>query len=415
MRITPANRRNVFAYFFAFLTAEAATQILTVAVGWTVYGINHRPFDLGLVGLAIFAPQLLLVFVTGQAADRYSRKTLVVCSALGVACCAFAFAAAALADVRSLPLMLAILAAMGVARAYGSPAERSILVNIVGTTDYMRIQARYSSAREIVVIAAPALGGTIVAFSTIAAFTVSGVFTLAAAIGFALIVLPASVTPTGRALSAGSALDGVRFMLSRPIVLGAISLDLFAVLFGGVTSILPVYADQILHVGAVGFGFLRSASGIGASLMAIYLSTRTPNKHVGRTMLTAVAWYGVAIIVFAYSRSLWLSVLALAATGAFDMISVVIRRGLVQLNTPDEMRGRVNSIESVFIGASGQLGAFESGTAMQLLGPIPSVALGGLATIAVVAVWAKVFPALRKANRLDSGIDTEVETITQPE
>jgi MFS family permease len=395
------SRRNVIAYFFAFLTAEGATQILAVAVGWTVYGIHHRPFDLGLVGLVMFVPSLLLVFVAGHAVDRYERKRIVVVAALGVAGCAFVLSALAFANVRSLVLMLTVLFILGIARAFGSPAERTILVNIVETADYMRVQARYASLREIVVITAPALGGALVAFSGFATFVAAGVMTIAAAIGFSILHVRPTIRAKGSGINPGSALDGVRFIRSRPVVLGAISLDLFAVLFGGATALLPIYADQILHVGAVGFGMLRSASGLGASVMAIVLSHRTPNRRVGRTMLTAVAGYGVAMVVFAYSRMLWLSIAALASAGALDMVSVVIRRGLVQLNTPDAMRGRVAAIESVFVGASSNLGAFESGTAAQLLGPILGVALGGVATLGVVLTWASAFPALRASNRLD--------------
>lgn len=300
--------------------------------------------------------------------------------------------------------MLAVLVVLGITRAFGSPAERSMLVNIAEPGSYMRVQAQYSSLREIVVIAGPALGGAIVAVSELGAFATAGVFTVLSVGGFSALRLRPLVRAAGAPLDAGSALDGVRFIMARPIVLGAISLDLFAVLFGGAVALLPVYADQVLHAGAVGFGLLRSASGVGASVTAIVLSRRTPAQHVGRTMLVAVAGFGLATIVFAYSTNLWLSIGALAAAGAFDMVSVVIRRGLVQLNTPDAMRGRVNAIESVFIGASGQLGAFESGTAAQLLGAVPAVALGGVATIAIVALWARLFPALRGADRLDQAV-----------
>jgi MFS family permease len=399
------SRGNVTAYFFAFLTSEGASQILAVAVGWTVYGIHHRAFDLGLVGLVLFVPSLLLVFVAGHAVDRYDRKRIVVLAALGVAVCAFVLSTLALLNVRNLALMLTVLFVQGVVRAFGSPAERTILVNIVETADYMRVQARYASLREIVVIAAPALGGALVAFSDVAAFVTAGIMTVAAAIGFSILHVRATVRAKGAGINPGSALDGVRFIRSRPIVLGAISLDLFAVLFGGATALLPIYADQILHVGPVGFGMLRSASGLGASVMAIVLSQRTPNRRVGRMMLTAVAGYGLAMVAFAYSRVLWLSIAALAAAGAFDMVSVVIRRGLVQLNTPDAMRGRVVSIESVFVGASSQLGAFESGTAAQLLGPVLGVALGGIATLGVVLTWALAFPALRASDRLDDMVE----------
>jgi hypothetical protein len=387
-------------YFVAFLMGDGASQVQMVAVGWTVYGIHHRAFDLGLVGLVMFVPSLLLVFVAGHAVDRYDRKQIVVAAAVVEAVTSLVLAGLALADVRDLGIMLAVIFVLGVGRAFGSPAESTILVNMVDTSDYMRVQARYSSAREIVVIAGPALGGALVAISAVTAFAVAGAMTLVAVAAFALVHVRATVRGTGEELDAGSALDGLRFIVSRPIVLGAISLDLFAVLFGGASALLPIYADQILHVGALGFGFLRSASGLGASVMAIALSQRTPNHHVGRTLLLCVAAFGVAMVVFALSRNLWLSIAALAAASAFDMVSVVIRRGLVQLNTPDAMRGRVNSIESVFIGGSSQIGAFESGTAAQFLGPVASVALGGVATLLVVVAWALAFPALRRSNEL---------------
>jgi MFS family permease len=393
-------KRNLLMYFVAFLTGDGASQIQTVAVAWTVYGIHHRAFDLGLVGLVMFVPSLLLVFVAGHAVDRYNRKQIVIAAAVLEAITSLVLAGLAFAHVRDLGVMLAVIFVLGVGRAFGSPAESTILVNMVDTADYMRVQARYSSLREIVVIAGPAAGGALVAISDITAFAVAGAMTLISVAAFALVHVRATERGTGEELDAGSALDGLRFIASRPIVLGAISLDLFAVLFGGANALLPIYADQILHVGALGFGFLRSASGVGASVMAIALSQHTPNRNVGRTLLLNVAAFGVAMVVFALSRNLWLSIAALAAAGAFDMVSVVIRRGLVQLNTPDAMRGRVNSIESVFIGGSSQIGAFESGTVAQLLGPVASVALGGVATLAVVVTWAFAFPALRRSNEL---------------
>ena len=392
------SRRNVAAYFFAFLSSESSSQVLGVAVAWTVYSIHHRPFDLGLVGLVMFAPQLFLVFVAGHAVDRFNRKRIAMLAATATAFFTFVLGALALTHADNLPLVLSVLFCQGIARAFGSPAERTILVNIVETEDYMRVQATYASAREVAVIAMPALGGAVVAASTFAAFALAGALTLAAVFGFSILHVRDTIRATG--IRKDSALDGVRFIRSKPIVLGAISLDLFAVLFGGATALLPVYAVQILHSGAVAFGMLRSASGIGASVMAIALSRRTPNRRVGKTMLYAVAAYGVAIIGFAYSRNLWLSIACLATAGACDMISVVIRRGLVALNTPDNMRGRVNSIESLFINASGQLGSFESGTAAQIFGPVLGVALGGAATLGVVVTWALAFPALRNSDRL---------------
>jgi MFS family permease len=397
-----SERRNLFLYFVAFLTGDGAAQIQQVAVGWSVYGIHHRAFDLGLVGLVSFAPSLLLVFVAGHAVDRYDRKLIIIVAALVEAFASLVLAGLAIAHVRDLAIMLAVLFVLGIGRAFGSPAESTVLVNMVGAGEYMRVQARYSSLREIVVVAGPMIGGALVAVSDVTAFVAAGVLMFVSVAGFAFVRVRATVRTSGEELDMGKALDGLRFIVSRPIVLGAISLDLFAVLFGGANALLPIYADQILHVGAFGFGMLRSAGGIGASVVAIALSQRTPNRRVGRTLLVFVAAFGVAMLVFAFSRNLWLSIAALAVAGAFDMVSVVIRRGLVQLNTPDAMRGRVNSVEGVFIGASGQLGAFESGTVAQLVGPIASVALGGAATLAVVAIWALAFPALRQSDRLQA-------------
>jgi MFS family permease len=394
-----SERRNLLLYFVAFLTGDGAAQIQQVAVAWAVYGIHHRAFDLGLVGLVSFAPSLLLVFVAGHAVDRYNRKLIIIVSALVEAASSLVLAGLAIAHVTDLAIMLTVLFLLGVGRAFGSPAESTVLVNMVPADEYMRVQARYSSLREIVVVAGPMIGGALVVLSDVTAFVAAGVLMLVSVAGFAFVHVRATVR-SREELDAGKALDGLRFIVSRPIVLGAISLDLFAVLFGGATALLPIYADQILHVGAFGFGMLRSAGGIGASVMAIVLSQRTPNRHVGRTLLLFVAAFGVAMLVFAFSRNLWLSIAALALAGAFDMVSVVIRRGLVQLNTPDAMRGRVNSVEGVFIGASGQLGAFESGTVAQFLGPVASVALGGAATLAIVGIWAGAFPALRQSDRL---------------
>jgi MFS family permease len=392
--------RNLIAYFVAFLTGEGAAQIQTVAVGWTVYGVHHRAFDLGLVGLVMFAPSLLLVFVAGHVVDRYDRKRIVVFAAIAEAVCSLVLAALALAHERDLVIMLVVLLGIGVARAFGAPAESTVLVNIVENEAYLRVQARYSSLREIVVIAGPALGGALVAVSGVAAFATAGFMTLVSVVAFLLVQVRATERSASGELDAGSALGGVRFIISRPIVLGAISLDLFAVLFGGASALLPIYADQILHVGAFGFGMLRSAGGAGASLTALALSQRTPSRRVGRTLLVTVAGFGLAMLVFAYSRNLWLSIAALAAAGAFDMVSVVIRRGLVTLNTPDAMRGRVNAVEGVFIGASSDVGAFESGTLAQFLGPVAAVAIGGIATLVVVGTWALAFPALRHSDRL---------------
>jgi MFS family permease len=348
----------------------------------------------------MFSPALLLVFVTGHVVDRFNRKSIIVGAAIVEAACSLALAAFAIGHVRDLLLTLAVVVVLGTARAFGNPAERTILVNIVGNREYVKAQARYSSLREIVVIAGPAAGGALLAISDATAFLVAAALIAAALVGFSFLRVRATQHSAGTEFDKRSALDGLRFIVSRPIVFGAITLDLFAVLFGGASALLPVYAVQILHVGAFGFGLLRSAGGVGASAMAVVLSHRPPQRRVGRTLLITVAGFGLATLVFAFSRNMWLSIGALAAAGAFDMVSVVIRNGLVQLNTPDAMRGRVNAVESVFIGASNELGSFESGTLAQFLGPVAAVAIGGAGTLLVVACAALGFPALRNSDRL---------------
>ncbi len=392
--------RNLLLFFIAFLTGDGAAQIQQVAVAWTVYSVHHRAFDLGLVGIVSFLPSLLLVFVAGQAADRYDRKGIIIAAAVVEALTSLVLAGLVFAGVRDLAIMLGVLFVLGIGRAFGSPAESTVLISMVPTEEYLSVQARYNSFREVVGMAGPVIGGALVAFSDITAFVGAAVLMLISVAAFAFVHVRAVVREPGKELDPGKALDGLRFIASRPIVLGAISLDLFAVLFGGASALLPIFADQVLHVGAFGFGMLRAAGGIGAFAMAVLLSHRSPSRHVGRTLLLNVAAYGLAMLVFAYSRDLWLSIAALAIGGAFDMVSVVIRRGLIGLNTPDAMRGRVYSVEGVFIGGSYQLGAFESGTLAQFIGPVASVAVGGAATLAIVAIWAGLFPALRRSDRL---------------
>jgi MFS family permease len=393
--------KNLFAYFAAFLTGDAAAQIQSVAIAWSVYSVHHRAFDLGLVGLVLFAPSLVLMLLTGHVVDRYDRKRTVIVTAVLEGLLSLVFAALVFAHVQQLVLLLFVVLLLGIVRAFADPVESTILVMLVDPAEYLGVQARYSSLRELVVLAAPVAGGALVALSPFVALGVAGGMTFAAALLFASVRMPEhSVAEGSEGFSLDSALEGLRFIRSRPILLGAISLDLFAILFGGAATLLPIYADNVLHVGAFGFGVLRGAGALGASLMALALVWRSPARHVGRTLLLTVAGFGAAMLLFAFSRAFWLSILALAAAGAFDMISVVIRRGLVQLNTPNAMRGRVNAVNMVFIGASGQLGSFESGTVAQFFGAVPAVAFGGVATLVLVALWTLTFPDLRKSDRV---------------
>jgi MFS family permease len=386
-------------FFFGAIFGDIAVQIQSVAIGWHVFSLDHRPLDLGLVGLVLFVPTFLLSLPAGVVADRYDRPRIVTLGICTEAAGSFAFLALAAAGERRIAAFLAVLAVIGIARAFTAPAERTLLPSILSLEAFMRGQALYSSARELAVIGGPALGGILVAFGAPAAFGTSGALLVLAAGAFAFLRVERPVHEGG-APTMRSALEGIRFIMARPIILGAISLDLFAVLFGGVTAILPIYADTILRVGPVGLGLLRSAPAAGAGLAAFWFARRPPERHIGALLLTAVAAFGVATLVFALSRNVVLSLAMLALLGAGDMVSVVIRVGLLRQNTPDAMRGRVNAAENVFIGASNELGAFESGALAALLGTVTSVVAGGTLTLLVVAAWAILFPQLRSADRL---------------
>ncbi len=387
-------------YFFGMLSGDLAYQIQAVAVGWHVYRLAHRPFDLGLVGLALFLPTFVLALPAGVFSDRHDRRRIVTATALLEAACVAAFVVAVHARVTALAPYLAILTVIGIARAFGVPAERALLPNIVPTETYQRVQATYASLRELTVIGGPALGGLLVALSTALALEVSAAALVACGLLLGALRIEHAVRED-LPLSWGEAFEGLRFLRSQPVLAGAISLDLFAVLFGGATALLPAFADGVFHVGPQGLGALRSAPALGAAIVAAWLARRPLERRVGRTLLAAVTGFGLATIGFGLSHSFLLSLLLLAIVGGTDMVSVVIRNGLVQLNTPDAMRGRVNAVEAVFIGASNELGAFESGTLAAALGVVPSVVLGGVATLAVIALWAGFFPPLRDADRID--------------
>jgi MFS family permease len=370
-------------------------------VGWHIFSLHHRAFDLGLVGLTLFVPTALFAFVAGPVVDRTPRTVILIVATLAELAGAIGLIALVVAHVATLAPYLAVLFGIGTARAFGAPAERGLLLSIVPPERYIRASASYGSVRELIGMAGPAAGGALVAIGTPIALGVAALVQAIALAGILGLRLPA-IAPRSGAWTLDDALGGLRFIRSQPVILGAITLDLFAVLFGGAVSLLPAFADTILRVGPAGLGILRAAPAVGSFTSAAWLSRRPPSRHVGMTLLTAVALFGAATIVFALSHNLYVSLAALALTGAADMVSVVIRSGLVQLNTPDVVRGRVTAVENVFIGASNELGAFESGTAAALLGLVPSVIVGGIATLAVVAFAATALPALRRADTLRS-------------
>jgi len=390
--------REFLAYFLASQGSRLAYSIETVAVGWQIYGLRHQAFDLALVGLVLFLPQLLLAIPAGMIADRIDRRVVCVACTCGEMAAILAFLALVIAGVHVLWINFAVVALIGIAHALGDPAERTLLAGIVQAHSYVRAQAMTSSIGAVIKVGGPALGGGLLAIGTPYAFAASAFAYALAALAFARLQ-PRPQAP--RALESRDATEGIRFIFSRPVLLGAITLDLFAVLFGGSVALLPIYATSILHVGALGYGALSAAPAAGTMLVSAYLARRPLKGGAGRTLLWVVAGFGIATIVFGLSRNVVLSVAALAAAGGFDVVSVVIRSALVQLNTPDAMRGRVSAIENIFIGASNQLGGFESGTVAAIAGPVFSVVAGGIATIAIVGLALKAFPALVRYDKID--------------
>ncbi len=390
--------REFLAYVVARQSSWLAYSLESTAVFWQIYSIRHHAFDLGLVGLILFVPQLALALPAGVLADRYDRRR--ICA--GVAATEFAmlcvFVWLALSGSRSLWSYFTAIVVIGTVHAIGTPAERSLLANIVRPHHFVRAAALSSTIGQLITIGGPALAGLLLAIAAPWAFASAAIFYAVASFGFLFLRERASTSDNLPLWNA--AVEGIRFIMQRQIILGAISLDLFAVLFGGATALLPIYASQILHVGAAGFGILRAAPAVGAAVVAAYIARRAITSRAGALLFGCVAGFGVFTIVFGLSRNFWLSFAALALTGGFDMVSVVIRNALVQLGTPDGMRGRVSAVENVFIGASNELGAFESGAVAALIGAEGSVVLGGIATLLVIVLWAFVFPALPRFDRL---------------
>ena len=390
-------------YWLSRLAAGFAVQIQTVAVGWQVYDMTRNPLDLGFVGLSQFLPALLLVLVTGALADRYRRRTIMaVCLGLE-ALCAVALLVFSATDMTAVWLIFLILVGFGTARAFYGPAQQSLLPNIVPTELLSNSIALSSMGWQIATICGPVAGGLLYGISAEVAY---GTTVLLLVISGVLILL---VRRSGRRMTAEPAtwetiVAGFRYIWHEKIVLGAISLDLFAVLLGGATALLPVYARDILEVGPWGLGLLRAAPAIGAISVALYLATHPIRDHAGILMLAFVAVFGVATVVFGVSTIAWLSIAALIVLGGADMVSVYVRETLIQLWTPAKVRGRVNAVNMVFIGASNELGEFRAGISAWLIGTVPAVALGGVGTILVAALWFRWFPELRRARHLDGRV-----------
>ncbi|MGI4777666.1 MAG: MFS transporter [Janthinobacterium lividum] len=383
----------------ARLFGTAASQMLLVAIGWHMYDLTGSAWDLGLVGLYQFVPALVLALYAGHVVDRHHRGRIVAaCFAVqGLVGLALLTAHVGQHDSRALLLVLSVV--LGAVRAFQMPAQQALTPMLVPPVMLPRAMAFSSAGMQGAIIGGPALGGLLFAMGT---GVVYGASVLLFAIGGVLVVQLKYAQPARmrEPVTMATIFAGVDFIWRRKPVLGAVSLDLFAVLLGGAVALLPIYAKDILHTGAWGMGLLRSAPAVGALLTSIVLTRRPIERHVGRTLLIAVALFGLCMVVFGISQSFVISLIALAVSGGADMVNVVIRQTLVQLETPDAMRGRVSAVNSIFIGASNQLGEFESGATAALLGPVGSVVLGGVGTIAVAATWVKLFPSLAKRDRI---------------
>ncbi len=377
-----------------------ALQMSQVAIGWQVFHINHRPLDLGLVGLSEFVPLPLLALPAGALADRLPRRTtFAVAVGLDAAVAAGLLALTASGPTAVWPFFVLALGT-GVASALGAPPSRALTPSLVPAEILTRAMAVRSVAFEISAIAGPALGGVLFYLRPELVYEVSTALS-AGSLLCVLAIRSGREPASGEAPTLDSVFDGLRLIRRTPVMLGAISLDLFAVLFGGAVALLPVYASDVLHVGKIGLGVLRSAPAVGALVAAVLLARRPVGRFAGRKLLMVVTAFGVCMIVFGLSHWMWLSLLALGVSGGVDLVSVVLRASILPLVTPDNLRGRVNAVEMVFISASNELGAFESGVAAALVGAVPAVVAGGVATIVVAAAWSRLFPPLANVDRLD--------------
>lgn len=412
--------RDFGLFWLAMLFVNIAVQIQAVTIGWQVYAVGRETrtieesaFLVGMVGLAQFVPLAVLSLFAGSTADRHSRR-LIVAVALGVEIvCIVGLVAVALMPAPDLRLVFLIAAGFGAARAYLNPAATALVPMLVPRADMPQAISLKSLSWQGAVIVGPWIGGMLVGLSTAAAYGSGALLYL---LGFAIILcMRASTTPERQPGNPIRLIgEGLAYVWHNRIIFGAISLDLFAVLLGGATALLPAFASDVLDVGPEGFGLLRSGPAIGALLMAAALARWPLKRKAGARMLLAVAGFGLATVVFALSRSMILSLAALAALGAADMISVYVRQTLVQIVTPDHMRGRVSSVSGLFISGSNELGEFESGVAARFLGPVGAALFGGLGTLAVTGLWAVLFPALRKADRLDGLAETDTGETVRP-
>lgn len=386
-------------FWLTRLASGFGFQMLSVAVGWQIYALTGNALDLGFIGLAQFLPSLVLALPAGHVADIFARRQIIVVTRISELIAITVLALMSFYQIVDKWIIFGLLVWIGTFKAFEFPAMQSIVPSLVPEKLLPRALALNSSASEMASIVGPALGGFLyIAGADVVYITTALLYFLAVVCMFH-VPLPAIKRPRNAA-SFATVFAGVSFIRQRPVILGVISLDLFAVLLGGATALLPIFARDILHTGPWGLGLLRGAPAVGALLMSFWLAKHVISRHVGMIMFASVAAFGVATLAFSFSQWLWLSLLALALLGAFDMVSMVIRGALVQLETPDEMRGRVSAVNSIFINTSNQLGEFESGVLASLVGAVGAVAIGGVGTLVVVGLWMWWFPELRKRQKL---------------
>ncbi|MCC6192949.1 MAG: MFS transporter [Burkholderiales bacterium] len=394
-RFSPSFRR----FLWTRLLGTAANQMLLVSLAWQMYDLTGSAWDLGMVGLMQFIPALLFTVPAGQLVDRADRRVVLGAALALQAVAAVVLGLATLQAAVGPDLIFAMCVVMGLARALQMPAQQAIVPALVAVEELPRAFATSSTLLKFAVIGGPVLGGFLYAFGAAVVYF-AGLAFLVVSTAYVAAIERIPVSAARSPVSLASLFAGFAFIWRKKQVLGAISLDLFAVLLGGATALLPMYAKDILGMGPWGLGALRAAPALGALVVGVTLAQRPLERHAGRRMFVAVAIYGVSMIVFALSRDFTLSLVALAIGGGADMVSVVVRQTLVQLDTPDDMRGRVSAVNAVFIGASNELGEFRAGTVAAFTGPVAATVIGGVGTLLVAALWVKGFPALARRDRL---------------
>ncbi len=393
-------QRPFVLFWFSRLAVTLAYHMLVVAIGWTIYELTNSALDLGLVGLIQFVPNVILTLLVGHAADRYDRRYIVIAAQVFYVLAAVTVLIVLVSSVKSVNLLFLAVLVLGCARAFELPAGSALVPTLVPQSLVSRAVAAWASANQTAVICGPAAGGLIYAFSPPLVCGLAIAFCLAATAFVSLIKVERPPIPR-EPTTLTTVLAGFKFIRNRSRLLGVITLDLFIVLFGGATALLPIYARDILDAGPETLGLLRSSPAIGALAITVLLSRFPIERHVGAVMFGVVAVFGVSTIVFALSTWLWVSMTALAVLGASDAVSVVIRFSLVQIETPDEMRGRVGAINYLFVGASNTLGEFRAGAVAALIGAVPSALVGGIGSLLVAVLWMMLFPSLRRIDRYE--------------